>query len=222
MNDSYTPVPPPEMPADKTPATPGAPINRRTLGLMIGIGLVLVLAGVWLVFAILPGYLTSPETPVTTRDTPAASDDARKIQATLFYVSDDGLELVPVSQEVRYGATPAEQARYIVEAQLAPPAANFASAIPKGVTVRSVFIGGRNEAYIDLSAEFSRDHGGGSQNEALAVYALVNAVNVNLPTVTGVQILIDGHEVDTLAGHVDLRQPFGRALRWVRKAQSQP
>ena len=219
MNDSYTPVPPPEMPPD---ATPKAPINRRALGLMIGLGLVLVLAGVWLVFAILPGYLTSPETPVATRETPAAPDDARKIQATLFYVSEDGLELVPVSQEVRYGATPAEQARYIIEAQIAPPSANFVSAIPRGVTVRNVFLGGRNEAYIDLSAELSRDHTGGSQNEALAVYALVNAVTVNLPTVTGVQILIDGHEVDTLAGHVDLRQPFGRALRWVRKAQSLP
>ena len=30
----------------------------------------------------------------------------------------------------------------------------------------------------------------------------------NLPAVTGVQILIDGKEVDTLAGHLDLRRPI--------------
>ena len=219
MNDDYplNPVPP-----EPPPAAPAVPVNRRALGVMIGVGLVLVLTGVWLVFAVLPGFLTSPETPVTPKDAPASAEEARKIQATLYYVSDDGLELVPVSQEVRYGATPAEQARFIVEAQIGPPASNFVTAIPRGATVRSVFIGGRNEAYIDLSVEAARDHTGGSHNEALAVYAIVNAVTVNLPTVTGVQILIDGHEVDSLAGHIDLRQPFGRALRWVRKAQSHP
>lgn len=212
---------PPETP-EPPPAPAPPPISRRALGMMIGLGVVLVLTGVWLVFAVLPGYLTSPETPVAPRDAAASPEEARKIQATLFYVSDDGLELVASSQEVRYGATPAEQARYIVEAQLAQAPANLISALPRGVTVRAVFLGGRNEAYIDLSPELARDHGGGSHNEALAVYAIVNAVTANLPTVTGVQILIDGHEVDTLAGHVDLRQPFGRALRWVRKAQSHP
>jgi hypothetical protein len=223
VNDSFTPIPPPEIPPDPTPAAPAAPINRRTLGVMIAAGLVLVLTGVWLVFAVLPGFLTAPETPAPSKEgTPATAEDARKIQATLYYVSDDGLELVPVSTEVRYGATPAEQARFIVEAQIAPPASNFVSAIPKGVTVRGVFMGSRAEAYVDLSIEAAREHTGGSHNEALAVYAIVNAVTVNLPTVTGVQILIDGHEVDTLAGHIDLRQPFGRALRWVRKAQSHP
>jgi hypothetical protein len=189
---------------------------------MIGVGVALVLTGVWLVFAVLPGFLTTPETPVTPAAAPVTAEEARKIQATLFSVSEDGLELVPFSQEIRYGATPAEQARFIVEAQIAPAASNVASAIPRGVTVRGVFIGGRHEAYVDLSLEATRDHTGGSHNEALAVYAIVNAVTVNLPTVTGVQILIDGHEVDTLAGHVDLRQPFGRALRWVRRAQSHP
>jgi hypothetical protein len=33
--------------------------------------------------------------------------------------------------------------------------------------------------------------------------------------VSSVQILIDGHEVDTLAGHVDLRRPLTRNPAWV-------
>jgi len=37
---------------------------------------------------------------------------------------------------------------------------------------------------------------------------LSNAVTVNLPTVGRVQLLLDGREADTLAGHVDLRQPL--------------
>jgi hypothetical protein len=44
--------------------------------------------------------------------------------------------------------------------------------------------------------------------ELLTVYTIVNAITTNLPDVQSVQILIDGHEVDTLAGHVDLRRPL--------------
>jgi len=213
----------PKPDAPEAPAAPPSPLNRRTLWIMIGLGAVLVVTGVWLVFAALPSFLTTPETaPAAPSPAAASAEEARKIQATLYYVTDDGLELMPVSREVRYGATPAEQARFIVEAQIAAPSTNLISAIPPGVTVKNLFIGARGEAYVDLSAEVSRNHPGGSQNESLTVYALVNAVTANLPTVTAVQILIDGQEVDTLAGHVDLRQPFGRTLRWVRKAQSQP
>jgi hypothetical protein len=31
-----------------------------------------------------------------------------------------------------------------------------------------------------------------------------------------VQILLEGKEVDTLAGHVDLRHPLQKNLQWVR------
>ena len=31
-----------------------------------------------------------------------------------------------------------------------------------------------------------------------------------MPAITAVQMLVDGKEVETLAGHVDLRRPLGR------------
>jgi hypothetical protein len=48
------------------------------------------------------------------------------------------------------------------------------------------------------------------------VYTIVNALTSNLPAVTAVQILVDGKEVDTLAGHVDLRRPLAKDLGWVQ------
>ena len=51
------------------------------------------------------------------------------------------------------------------------------------------------------------------------MYAIVNAVTVNLPDVTAVQILIEGKEVDTLAGHLDLRAPLAKGPEWIRKGQ---
>ena len=71
------------------------------------------------------------------------------------------------------------------------------------------------DAYVDLSGELQKNHPGGTTNEVLTIYSLVSALTSNLPAVTGVQILIDGREVDTLAGHVDLRRPIEQDSRWV-------
>jgi hypothetical protein len=66
----------------------------------------------------------------------------------------------------------------------------------------------RNEAFVDLDATVRDKHPGGSLNELFTVYTIVNAVTANLREVQSVQLLIDGREVDTLAGHVDLRRPL--------------
>ena len=54
------------------------------------------------------------------------------------------------------------------------------------------------------------------RNELFTIYAIVNAVTINLPAISRVQILVDGKEVDTLAGHVDLRHPLEKNLKWVK------
>ena len=69
--------------------------------------------------------------------------------------------------------------------------------------------------YVDLSPEFRQNHPGGTTNEILTVYAIVSALTANLPAITGVQILIEGKEVDTLAGHLDLRRPIEQDLKWI-------
>ena len=182
------------------------------------VGGLLVVAGLWLVLALLPGVLSRPagDAVETAGGDPG---DARRIQANLFYVSEDGTALVQVIRDVAFGATPAEQARRIVEAQVRTPQDGQASAIPAGTKVRAVFLGAHGEAYVDLSVEASTGHRGGALDEALAVFAIVNAITSNLPDVSAVQILVDGKEVDSLAGHIDLRQPIRRTADWIRKGQ---
>jgi len=98
----------------------------------------------------------------------------------------------------------------------------MASAIPQGTKLKELFISDKGEAYVDLSSEVSTNHTGGSLDEILTVYTLVDALTDNLPAVTAVQILIDGKEVDTLAGHVDLRRPLAKNMTWVETAASAP
>ena len=86
--------------------------------------------------------------------------------------------------------------------------------------LRAFYVTERGDAFVDLSAEVSSMHPGGSFTELLTVYAIVNAVTANLPTIQRVQILIDGKEAETLAGHVDLRRPLIRDVTLVRESET--
>jgi spore germination protein GerM len=171
-----------------------------------------------LLFMIWPG----PDGEITAgpggREAQAPPAATRKIKATLFYVSADGARLVPTEREVPYGDGTVEQARRIVEAQLAAPPAPMTSAIPPGTMLRALYVTDRGEAFVDLSREVTVAHPGGSANEILTVYAIVDSLTANLPAISAVQILVDGHEVDTLAGHVNLRRPLSGSTTWIEPA----
>ena len=185
----------------------------RGFGLYVGLAAVLV-AGLITLLVLGPRWLvaTVPDEaqPIAT---PAA--EARKIRARLFYVDEQGTGLQGIEQEVLFGEGTAEQARRIVEAQIAPAPEGRVSALPAGTKLRTLFFTKAGEVYVDLSADVQTNHPGGTTNETLTVYALVSALTSNLPATTSVQILVDGKEVDTLAGHLDLRRPIEQDLKWV-------
>jgi len=175
------------------------------------------LAAGWVLFFGLPKWYGARQARQSTSaaaPTLPAGQAVRRITATLFYISEDGMSLAPVQREVPFGASVADQARAIVEAQIAasPP---LVSAIPGDTKLRQVFVTERGDAFVDLSGEVTAKHAGGALDEVLTVYSIVDALTVNLPAITRVQILVDGKEVDTLAGHVDLRHPLAKSMDWV-------
>jgi germination protein M len=193
-------------------------MTRRRLILAAGIGVLAVGLG-WVLMVNLERMLrvidnSPPPAEVETapppeQTTPPAEPAVPRITATLYFASEDGRGLVPVQQEVPLAEGAVAQARALIEAQLtaaAPPP--LISTIPEGTTLRGVFVSQRNEAFVDLAASIRDRHPGGSMNELFTVYTIVNTITTNLPDVQSVQLLIDGREVDTLAGHVDLRRPL--------------
>ena len=174
----------------------------------------------WLLFSAVPRWLRArgPSTaPVAGTTTPA--EPQRKITATLFFIAEDGMSLVPVQREVPLAEPVVEQARAIIQAQIAPAAAPLASGIPPETKLRAIYLSERGDLFVDFSGELTTRHTGGSIDELFTVYAIVNAVTVNLPAILRVQILIDGKEADTLAGHVDLRRPLTADLTLVAPSQ---
>jgi spore germination protein GerM len=193
-------------------------MTRRGLLIALGAGVLAVGLG-WVLMVNLermlrvidrtPPPVTDVATPAqpTTPEPPAAA--VPRITATLYFASEDGRGLVAVQQEVPLAEGTVAQARALVEAQLAataPPP--LVSTIPEGTTLRGLFVSERNQAFVDLDAAVRDKHPGGSMNELFTVYTIVNTITTNLRDVETVQLLINGREVDTLAGHVDLRRPL--------------
>lgn len=158
-----------------------------------------------------------PAAEQTTPEPAAPPAGVPRITATLFYGSADGQALVPIRREVALADGIVPQARAILAAQLQGAPAPYVSVIPEGTVLRAFYVTSKGDAFVDLSPEASSKHAGGSSTELLTVFAIVNAVTANLPTIQRVQILIDGREVDTLAGHVDLRRPLERDVSLVRE-----
>jgi hypothetical protein len=190
-------------------------VNRARLLTIAAIGSV-VLVCAWLLFIALPRWYAprpSPAAAPVAAAAPKTPAEARRIKATLYYVSEDGGRLVGIERDVVFAASAAEQARRIVEEQLKPAPEPLLSPLPQGTSLRALFLTG-GDAFVDLSPEIASGHPGGSREEILTVYAIVNAITTNLPAVARVQILVGGREVDTLAGHVDLRRPLQNNQKW--------
>ena len=187
---------------------------RRAVALAIVFPLAAAL--VWALLVVLPkrpvrmASATSAATPPQAPVLPG-----RKIKARLFYVSDGGQRLMSVEQDVPFGEGTVEQAKAIVGAQLTPVVEPLVSAIPAGTALRALFVTPEGDAYADFSRELVASHPGGSMNELLTIHTLVQVLTENLPGVRAVQVLVDGKEVETLAGHLDLRRPLPREPGWV-------
>ncbi len=185
-------------------------MTPRRAATLVASGALVVGLG-WLMFSFLERRLSAP-TPDAEPVAPVAEAPAAvgpHIAAILYFVSEDGTLLEGRSMDVPLRDSPAAQARALIEAQLAAtPPEPLTRAVPEGVSVRGVFLTGRDDAYVDLDGTFVSALPGGSHNELMATYAIVSVLTTNLTPVARVQILIDGREVETLTGHVDLREPL--------------
>src|SRR3954468_4732995 len=99
MSDSAPPRPSPHDPS---------PTGTRGLKIAIAAGILLLGAGLWLVTFV---ARWGSRTPAQAPETAARASSARRIQATLFYVTEDGTALAPLVREVPFGESTADQAK---------------------------------------------------------------------------------------------------------------
>jgi spore germination protein GerM len=161
----------------------------------------------------------SPRSAPASTATAAPPVETAHITATLYYASSDGRALVPVRRDVPAATSVVDQGRQILTVQLQDAPQPYVQVVPKGTKLRAFYVTERGDAFVDLSGDVVSAHPGGSLTELLTIYAIVNTVTSNLPAVQRVQLLVEGKEVDTIAGHVDVRRPLERDATLVREGR---
>jgi spore germination protein GerM len=145
---------------------------------------------------------------------PTARDDSLPPgeEISVWFASPQEDALVSEQRRIPPGAKPIDRAKAALQELIAGPKGEALRTLPTEVKVRELFIDSQGTAYVDFAEALSRNHPGGSWSEMLTIRSIMQTLAANNPEIKQVQILIEGREADTLAGHIDIRRPF--ATTW--------
>ncbi|MEC9488675.1 MAG: GerMN domain-containing protein [Halanaerobium sp.] len=140
---------------------------------------------------------------------------AEYIQIEVYFSTKDAKHLVP---EVRKVALADKYYQAVQELIKGPRKEGLIRTIPAGTRVLAVEVRERT-AYLNMSRELQERHWGGSAGEIFTVYSLVNTLS-RFPEVDRVQLLLEGEEVSSLVGHLELDQPLEPDYSLLKDSQS--
>lgn len=152
----------------------------------------------------------APDTPTEPEPTKPVGTERteRSMNVRVYYPDESGLRLVEVEREVIVNDT-TDKYTAAVEALLdEPEEENLTRIFPKNAVIRSVTVED-GLAIVDLDGGFLKNFVGGSTGEEFLVGSVVDTLT-NFPEVQRVKFLVDGREIETLSGHMDLSTPLER------------
>ena len=127
----------------------------------------------------------------------------------LVYFSDpDGEYLIAQKRPILKKNEVKEEARETILELIKGPKGKLIPTLPPRTKLLTLQINDAGVAKVNFNPVLSKDHPGGSSAEMMTVYSIVNSLALNFPQIKRVQILIDGKSIETITGHLSLRQPI--------------
>lgn len=157
-------------------------------------------------------YRSIPREPRVDRDDAGVAERVPQREVILYFGSMDGFSLVAEAREVNDGDE-RQLITEIVRALGEGPRDELIPVLPQGTRLLGYDVQ-ETVATLDFSNALVAAHPGGSMSELLTIYGLANTLAVNFPHIRKVRILVEGRPVETLKGHVDLRQPIAADFRF--------
>ena len=133
----------------------------------------------------------------------------QKISVKVYYPDDAGINLVGVKRTVEI-KNDAEKYLAAVKLLMTNPGEKDLTVIfPKNAKINSVKVE-KGTAFVDFDKNITKGFAGGSTGEELLINSIVKTLT-EFKEVQQVRFLIDGAEIETLSGHMDLSAPIKRA-----------
>jgi germination protein M len=139
---------------------------------------------------------------------------AREQVIQLYFADENSDQLATERRNVKLGTGTTTDAASIMKELISGPQSTglFQTIPPETRLLNAYKIGGT--LVLDFTREIQSNHPGGTTGELLTVYSIVNTMTENLHDIAEVQILVEGQEIETLAGHLDLSRPVRPRKNW--------
>lgn len=198
--------------------------KRNNLKIIFSLLIIVVLVIIgYLIFNkfIVPVWERYTEKPVITKEVPYKEEEIKEVEllpieemveVNLYFSDSQAMYLIPEKRKISQIPSIVRQA--VNELIKGPENSDFYRTIPEGTQVNEVYIAD-DIVYIDLSEEIFKNHPGGSSGELMTVYSIVNTLT-EIPPIKGVQILVEGNEMESLVGHIDISMPLLRDEDWIK------
>lgn len=154
----------------------------------------------------------SENTPTPPVVTPSESAP-QSVKLTLYFPNAQATGLIAANRTVN--VTDQEVIKAMFK-ELAVPPSGLEKPLPPGTSLLSASVGNDGIATIDLSQEFQKNFSGGSAEEQMTLYSIVNTLTT-LSNIQSVQFLIEGQKHLGILGHIDTSGPIKRNERFIIK-----
>jgi len=146
----------------------------------------------------------------------AKAETTQEIALKLYFPNDQGTKLTSVTRNVKI-STEDKTDKYkaaLNELIIGTADKGMSNIIPRHAKLLAVKLEG-DKIVVDFSGEVVKNFVGGSTGEEMLVGSVVNTLT-EFKEIKTVQILVDGKQVESLSGHMDLTQPIGRMENLLR------
>lgn len=184
--------------------------GRKTLWIIVFLFLI-VLAGFGIFYFVIPWISSQPLRKIETKTT-INLPEGEKIKRTLFFTLEDRLAVEERKMPAPLKEDLIAQIKDVLKELIKGPVADLrlTPVLPNETRIKGVFLDTNGICYLNFSRDIQEKFPGGTWTEILGLYSIVNTLTSNFSEIKGVQILVEGYEVETLSGHVDTRYPLQR------------
>ena len=161
--------------------------------------------------------VTGQKNPITTE---VKEPNPLTKEFVVYRVQKNGEEIL-IPEKVRYAAGNKTRGAAALDALILtdPVSKQLTNLFPAGTQVHSVTVKG-DTVTADFNQNFAA-RGQGSYNERMMVNAIVCTLT-EFPEIKKVKFLVEGKDIDTISGHMDLLDPLTRNPDVLKKPVQQP
>lgn len=152
----------------------------------------------------------APDKSIKDKENQPANNERteQSLNVKIYYPDDSGMKLVEVEREIVVDNSTDKYTAAVETLKEEPDEENLTTIFPKNAAIRKVTVRD-GLATVDFDGSILKGFVGGSTGEEFLIGSIVNTLT-NFPEVKRVKFLVDGKEIETLSGHMDLSMPLER------------